>query len=79
MQVHAPQVKAVDTTGAGDVFHGGFLFGLVSGWGVEKTLRYATAAAALNCSAYGARGGICERAQVEKLAEEVRIEPLKDC
>jgi sulfofructose kinase len=58
------QVKTVDTTGAGDIFHGAFLYGLVRGWTVEETLEFSCAAAALNCEAPGARGGI---APLEKI------------
>jgi len=52
------RVKPVDTTGAGDIFHGAFLYGLVRGWPVEEMLEFSCAAAALNCEAQGARGGI---------------------
>jgi sugar/nucleoside kinase (ribokinase family) len=52
------KVDCVDSTGAGDVFHGAFIYGLVKGWDIEKTLEFSNAAAALNCTAIGARGGI---------------------
>jgi len=52
------QVKAVDTTGAGDVFHGGYIFGLKKGWPLEEVVRFASAFAALKCLAPGGRGGI---------------------
>lgn len=45
----------VDTTGAGDAFHGGFLYGLLSGEDVETSLRWANAVAALKCRKPGAR------------------------
>ncbi len=64
------QVHATDTTGAGDIFHGAFLYGLVRNWGVEETLEFSSAAAALNCTARGARGGI---ASLEKIADLRRI------
>jgi sulfofructose kinase len=60
-------VKVVDTTGAGDIFHAGFLYGLVQEWGLERTLDFACAAAALNCSAQGARGGIETVHRIEEL------------
>ena len=43
------KVKAFDSTGAGDVFHGGFIHGLLQGWDIEASLRFANAAAALSC------------------------------
>ena len=60
-------VKTVDTTGAGDVFHGGFACGLLQGWAIEHILDFSNALAALNCTRVGARGGIASRAQAEKL------------
>jgi sugar/nucleoside kinase (ribokinase family) len=44
-----------DTTGAGDAFHTGFLYGLLSGQDVETSLRFANAVAALKCRDLGAR------------------------
>lgn len=52
------KVKAVDTTGAGDVFHGGYIYGLLQGWGIEKTVEFASAFAALKCRKPGGRTGI---------------------
>lgn len=51
-------VDAVDTTGAGDVFRAGFIYGLLHGWPLERTLRFANAAAALKCTRVGGRPGI---------------------
>jgi sugar/nucleoside kinase (ribokinase family) len=52
------KVPVVDTTGAGDVFHGAFLYGLLQKWPLEEIIRFSHAAAALNCMHIGARGGI---------------------
>ena len=51
-------VNAVDTTGAGDVYHGGYIYGLVQGWKMNKCMRFASAAAALKCRKIGAQTGI---------------------
>ncbi len=48
-------VKTADTTGAGDAFHAGFIYGLLKGFSVEETLQVANAVAALKCQAVGAR------------------------
>jgi sugar/nucleoside kinase (ribokinase family) len=50
--------EVVDTTGAGDVFHAGFLYGYHRGWELKKTLEFCCAAAALKCRSLGARRGI---------------------
>jgi sugar/nucleoside kinase (ribokinase family) len=51
-------VPVKDTTGAGDVFHGAFLFGILRGWDVPRCLPFAAAAAALKCRALGGRSGV---------------------
>ena len=61
------RVAAVDTTGAGDVFHAGFIYGLLQGWPLQRNLDFACAAAALNCIAPGARGGIATVKEIETL------------
>ncbi|HTJ30739.1 MAG TPA: PfkB family carbohydrate kinase [Acidobacteriaceae bacterium] len=63
----AYRVGVMDTTGAGDVFHAGFIFGLLQEWQLAQTLDFACAAAALNCTGVGARGGIQDRERVEAL------------
>jgi sulfofructose kinase len=54
----AYRVPTVDTTGAGDIFHAGFIYALIQGWPLPRQLDFACAAAALNCTATGARGSI---------------------
>jgi sulfofructose kinase len=60
-------VETVDTTGAGDVFHGAFIYAILAGWEMDRTLAFANAMAALNCTALGARGRIATRAEAERL------------
>ncbi|HEV7842549.1 MAG TPA: PfkB family carbohydrate kinase [Pyrinomonadaceae bacterium] len=55
-----------DTTGAGDAFHGGFLYGLLRGLDVETTLRIANATAALKCRSLGARTSLPTRAELDE-------------
>jgi sugar/nucleoside kinase (ribokinase family) len=63
----AYKVPVVDTTGAGDIFHAGFIYGLLQGWPIERQLDFACAAAALNCTASGARGGIQTVEAIEEI------------
>jgi sugar/nucleoside kinase (ribokinase family) len=51
-------VNCVDTTGAGDVFHGAFCYAVLQGMPMSQALEFSNAMAALNCTALGARGGI---------------------
>ena len=60
-------VNCVDTTGAGDVFHGAYCYGVLSGLSLRETLDLSNAMAALNCTAIGARGGISDLAAAKGL------------
>jgi sulfofructose kinase len=63
------KVEVVDSTGAGDAFHGAFAACLAAGRAWEETLRYASAVAALCCTQSGARPGIPTRQQVDEFLE----------
>ena len=66
---HEPafRVHAVDTTGAGDVFRGGFIYALVNGQPMDQALRTANAAAAVSCTRLGALNGVPTLAEVHEL------------
>src|SRR5205085_12427967 len=51
-------VNCVDTTGAGDVFHGAFCYAVLQDMPMRDALEFSNAMAALNCTAIGARGGL---------------------
>ncbi|HLF95791.1 MAG TPA: PfkB family carbohydrate kinase [Methylococcaceae bacterium] len=63
----AVPVNAIDTTGAGDSFHGAYAAALAEGQDWSATLRFASAVAALCCTRIGARLGIPGRREVEEL------------
>ncbi|MGQ9508735.1 MAG: carbohydrate kinase family protein [Thermodesulfobacteriota bacterium] len=58
LHVRGFKIKAVDTTGAGDVFHAGFIYGLLQNWELIEILKFANAVAALKCKQIGGRKGI---------------------
>ncbi len=62
-------VNVVDTTGAGDVFHGAFLYGLLQGWEAGDILRFANAVSALKCTALGGRAGIPPIEEVQRFLD----------
>jgi sulfofructose kinase len=68
-------VQVVDTTGAGDIFHAAFAFALLEGQTVDQILEFSCAAAALNCTALGARGGIRPVSEIRELMRDGRRHP----
>lgn len=60
------RVPVVDTTGAGDAFHTGYLYGLLHGWPMVRRLRYGAAVAALKCASMGARAGLPSQHTVDQ-------------
>jgi sugar/nucleoside kinase (ribokinase family) len=68
-RVPAFEVEATDTTGSGDVFRGGFIYGLLNGWPVERTLRFANAAAAASCTRLGAINGAPGVEETQRLVD----------
>jgi len=60
-------VNCVDTTGAGDVFHGAFCYSVLKGATVRDALEFSNAMAALNCTRLGARGGIATAGEARDL------------
>lgn len=63
-------VDAVDTTGAGDVYHGAYIYGLLQGWHMAECMRFASAASALKCREIGARRGIPRREDILRFQRE---------
>jgi len=63
-ELDAFKVDVVDTTGAGDVFHGAFCYGLLAGYDVETNLVFSSAVAAIKCTRLGGRAGIPRMAEV---------------
>lgn len=68
-------VAAIDTTGAGDAFHGAFCDALLSGHAAEAALAWSNAAAGLNCTGLGAQGALPDRARIERSLGEGATSP----
>ena len=64
--------KVVDSTGAGDIYRAGILFGEIQGWNLIKSARFASIAAAHNCLALGGWGGV---APLRQLLERLDQDP----
>jgi len=68
-------LKPVDTTGAGDVFHAAFAYALLRGDELPRSLDFSCAAAGLACMGMGARGGIASLEKIEELIRNGRRRP----
>jgi len=71
-------VNCIDTTGAGDVFHGAFCYAILQGLALREALDLSNAMAALNCMAIGARGGIKLLNQAKSLMARAERRPHRD-
>jgi sulfofructose kinase len=71
-------VNCVDTTGAGDIFHGAFCYAVLEGMTMRETLEFSNAMAALNCTRLGARGGIATVSEARALIERGERRANKD-
>jgi len=67
---NAFQVPVADTTGAGDVFHGAFIYGLLRNWSMDDIVRFSHAVAAMKCMRIGARRGIPTLPEVREFIEQ---------
>ena len=72
IRVHAPRVRAVDGCGAGATFSAGFIYGYLLGWDLEKSVRFATAAASLKVTRPGLEMFPC--AEISELAARLPVE-----
>jgi len=68
-------VNCIDTTGAGDVFHGAFCYAVLQEMPMREALEFSNAMAALNCTALGARGGIGGLEEIRALMARAERRP----
>jgi sugar/nucleoside kinase (ribokinase family) len=70
LKVPAPTVESIDQSGAGDAFSAGLIAGLLAGWDLERTLRFATVVGASATTALGCTAGVFSRAEAKAFMEE---------
>lgn len=66
------KVNAVDSTGAGDIFHGAFVYGLTQGWNMDKILKFSNIAGALSVTKLGSRNSVYNLDKVEEVFNELK-------
>ena len=78
--VHVPAFtvdRAIDTTGAGDIFRAGLIYGRHRGWDIVYAARYGSAAAALNCTELGGWAGVRPAGEVEAFLRSAKPLPVR--
>lgn len=73
--VHGFKVKAVDATGAGDVFNGALAVALAEGWTLLEATRFASAAAAISVTRFGAQPSAPTRREIETVLAKGTVRP----
>ena len=78
--IHQPAfaVKAIDTTGCGDVFHGGYIYAVLQDWSLARSVRFAAACAALKARALGGRTAIPSLQEVESFLSSQAERPTPE-
>jgi len=72
LRVHAPRMDVVDGCAAGATFSAGYIYGHIQGWNLEAKVRFAVAAASLQCTVVGSCA--FPQAQVQRLAGQLEVE-----
>lgn len=67
-------IDVIDTNGAGDVFHGAFIYGMVQEWEPEYIARFACAVSAVKCTRQGGRAGIPDAKTARRFLETGKID-----
>jgi Sugar kinases, ribokinase family len=68
------EVPVADSTGAGDVFHGAFIYGLLQGWNAEETAKFSSAVSSIKCTRLGGRAAIPDRVTVDRFLKDGYID-----
>ena len=63
------KVDAVDTTGAGDVYHGAYIYGLIREWDTAACMRFASSVSAIKCKNVGVKNSIPTLEDIKKFMD----------
>lgn len=66
------KINQVDSTGAGDLFHGAFVYGLTKKWNIDKILKFSNIAGALSVTKLGSRNSVFSKEQVEEIYNGIK-------
>jgi sugar/nucleoside kinase (ribokinase family) len=66
------KVKTIDSTGAGDIFHGAFTYGVALGWDLETILRFSNVTAGLSVTKIGSRNSILSLEEIKEKYDELK-------
>jgi len=75
VELRAPAMKVVDSSGAGDAFSAGFIYGLLRGWPPERSCQLASVVGASACTALGCTAGVFSVAEVETYLASASLNP----
>jgi sugar/nucleoside kinase (ribokinase family) len=75
--VTVPEIKAVDTVGAGDNFHAAFAMALAKGFDLHEMVKFSVAVASLSCREYGGRNGVPDWTQAMAIAESLQEQSVE--
>ena len=65
-------VKTVDSTGAGDIFHGAFTYGIAMDWAIDDILKFSNVTAGLSVTKIGSRNSIFAYDEIKKKYDELK-------
>lgn len=71
-RISSIKVNTVDSTGAGDIFHGAFVYGLTQNWDMDKILKFANIAGALSVTRLGSRNSVYDLKKVEEIYNGIK-------
>ena len=66
------KINPTDSTGAGDIFHGAFVYGLTKGWDMDKILKFANVAGGMSVTKLGSRNSVYSLKDVEDVFNGIK-------